>query len=74
MSVYMKLRDLDALEIVEMLEFIREWIDYAFDDLDDHMCRFTAGGYTLTDLRGDLSRFAFLLGSDDHRYVSGDER
>lgn len=74
MNVYVKLHDLDVLEIAEMLEFIRDWIDYAFDDLDDHMYRFTAGGYTLTDLRSDLSRFAFLLGSDDHRYVGGDER
>jgi hypothetical protein len=74
MSVYVKLRDLDALEIAEMLEFIRDWIDYAFDDLDEQMTRFTAGGYTLGDLRGDLDRFAFLLGSDGHRYIYGDER
>jgi hypothetical protein len=64
------LRDEDAVELGEMLEFIRDWTTtYAFDDLADHMSRFTAGGYTLTELRADLNRFAFLLGGDGDEFV-----
>lgn len=68
------LRDQDAVELGEMLEFIRDWTSYAFDDLADHMSRFTAGGYTLTELRADLNRFAFLLGRDgDDLVYAADE-
>jgi len=64
----------DAVELAEMLEFLRDWIDYAPDALAEWLNRFTGGGYELDELRGDLARFAFLLGGDGYRFVFGGER
>ena len=61
----------DAIELVEMLEFLHDWIDYAPDALQEWLARFTGAGYTLTELRADLTRFAFLLGGDPGRLFTG---
>ena len=61
----------DAIELGEMLEFLHDWIDYAPDALEEWLTRYTGAGYTLTELRADLARFAFLLGGDPGRLFKG---
>ena len=63
MSSYVTIHDLHAIELGELLEFICDWIDYAADDLGELFPRFAGDGYTLVELRADVLRFAFLLGS-----------
>ena len=72
MSGEVALRDDHAVELAEMLEFLRHLIDFAPDALREPLERFTAGGYTLDELRGDLARFALLLGGDGYgRFADG---
>jgi hypothetical protein len=64
----MSLDLLDAAELVEMLEFIHDWLASDHDNLSASLHRFVAdpqpSNYDLDRLRHDLQRFAFLLGGD----------
>ena len=68
MSAGTTLCDDDAVELAEMLEFIHDWTAHIPAIRSESLARFVGGdGYTLTDLRADLARFAFLLGGDGER-------
>jgi hypothetical protein len=66
----------DAVELGELLEFLRSWLERDGDRLAGSFSRFVgAGGYDVNGLRSDLSRFAFLLGGNDAELLfGGDER
>lgn len=64
----------DAIELAELLEFLGEWIEADPAGVGEAFNRFTAGLYDVCELRGDLARFAFLLGGDAEPFVSGTER
>jgi hypothetical protein len=56
----------DAAEIAEMLQFLDDWLAADPGELGASLGRFVANpAYGLSDLRGDLSRFIFLLGGND---------
>jgi len=57
----------DAIELREMLEFLSDWLHDP--RLTDSYRRFTFGLLNIDELRGDLSRFAFLLGGNGHLVV-----
>lgn len=66
----------EAIELGELLEFLRGWLDRDGDRLAGSFGGFVGnGGYDLDELRRDLSRFAFLLGGDDgDLFLGGVER
>jgi hypothetical protein len=66
----------DAVELGELLEFLRSWFDRDGDRLAGSFSRFVGnGGYDINELRSDLSRFAFMLGGDDGELLfGGDDR
>jgi hypothetical protein len=75
MSGHTRLRDVDAFELAELLEFLYDVLSYSPGVvLEARLARVTGGAYTLAELRADLARFAFLLGGDGHRFVDGDDR
>ncbi len=62
----------DAAEFAELLRFLSDWLATAGDDLAGSLTRFVGGdGYDLDQLRGDLHRFAFLLGGSDGEPLFG---
>jgi pimeloyl-ACP methyl ester carboxylesterase len=65
------LHALDAVELAELLEFVHDWLGSDNPGVGDSFRRFTAGGYTLDELRADLARFAFLVGGDGDAFVHG---
>ena len=65
----------DAVELGELLDFLRGWLDCNGDGLAGSFGRFVGhGGYDVDGLRADLSRFAFLLGGNGEFLFGGDER
>jgi hypothetical protein len=71
MSAELSLRDLDALELGELLEFVRDFLTVEHAVLAPALERFA--GYPLGELRADLARFAFLLGGEGAGFIEGDE-
>ena len=63
----------DAVELAQMLAFIRGWISGPDQDqLAASLHRFVGvDGYDLDELRSDLARFTFLLGEDDGEHLFG---
>jgi hypothetical protein len=62
------LADIDQVELGEMLEFIHDLIASAPEVIAEVLGRFVGGdAYDLPALKGDLARFAFLLGRDSER-------
>lgn len=62
----------DAVELGELLEFVRSWLGCDGDCLAGSFSRFVGeGDYDINGLRTDLSRFAFLLGGNDGEPVFG---
>lgn len=61
----------DAMELAELLEFLDDWIEFHRTRADRSLKLFSAYGYDIDELRADLARFAFLLGGDGERFVSG---
>lgn len=53
-----------AIELVEALEWLRDWFGYDHDTLAASMRRYSFGLFTLDELDGDLDRFARLLERD----------
>lgn len=72
MSAELSLRDLDALELGELLEFVRDFLTAEADAIGPALDRF-APGYPLGELRADLARFAFLLGGDPAPFIDQDQ-
>lgn len=70
MSAASALRDDDVVELAEMLEFLHDWLG-STDTLGESLTAFVGGGYTLDELRADLSRFVFLLGGSGDRFIHG---
>ena len=65
----------EALELGELLGFLRCWLDRDGDCLAGPFGRFVGnGGYDFNELHRDLSRFALLLGCDNGELLRGDER
>ena len=55
----------DAMELVQMLTVLGEWLDSTDSPaLDASLRRFAHDAYDITDLRSDLARCAFLHGAD----------
>lgn len=67
------LRDEDAVELGEMLEFLHDWI-VTCPEARSSFRRFCLGLFTVEEIRADLARFAFLLGGDGERYLRGADR
>jgi hypothetical protein len=63
----------DALELGEMLVFIRRWLSGTDRDaLAASFARYVGHeAYPLAELRQDLDRFAFLLGASDGEELLG---
>jgi len=59
----------DAVELAELLAFLGDWFDDAPDVVGGWLARFACYGYTLDELRADLDRFGFLLGSGGQRLL-----
>ena len=56
----------DAAELTELLHFLADWLASDPHHLGTALTRHTGSpAYTLTHLRTDLHRFAFLLGGND---------
>ena len=73
MSAELPLRDVDALKLAELLEFLRDLLAAEAHTIAPALERF-AGGYPLGELRADLARFAFFLGGDPTVFIKGDQR
>ena len=67
------LRADDIVELGELLEFLHDWIATC-PEARASFRKFCLGVFTIEEMRADLARFAFLLGSDGERYVHGDAR
>lgn len=65
--VCMELVAEDAVELTEMLSFIRDWLGGTDAEMLAASFRRFMGtdGYDLAELRSDLARFTFLLGGSD---------
>jgi len=62
----MKLDVNDAAEFAEMLQFLSQWLARDPTRLGASLAEFAGHpSYGITQLRGDLERFAFLLGGSD---------
>jgi hypothetical protein len=71
MSAELSLRDLDALELVELLEFVRDFLTVEHAVVAPALEHF-AHPYPLGELRADLARFVFLLGGEGTRFIEAD--
>ena len=67
----------DAMELAEILLFVRDWLARDNHALAPSLAAFVGvDGYDhLATLREDLTRFAFLLGGDhEESFLSGESR
>ena len=68
----MKLDITDAAELAEILQFLSQWLAQDPSRLAASLAQFVGHpAYGLNELRGDLERFAFLLGSSDGEPLFG---
>ena len=59
----------DAVELTELLQFVKEWLG-ADNDARGSFARFVGTpGYDATDLCADIDRFSFLLGGNDGEHL-----
>jgi len=68
------LRAEHAVELAELVEFLGDWLDGAPGVVADSLAGFCGNGYSTEELRADLARLSFLLGSYSERFVFGDDR
>lgn len=62
----------DVAELTELLQFIDNWLDTCHDQLSGPFTRFVGHpAYSISHLRGDLQRLAFLLGADNEERLFG---
>jgi hypothetical protein len=67
-----KLDITDAAELAEMLQFLSQWLARDPGRLSASLAQFAGHpAYGITQLRGDLERFAFLLGGSDGEQLFG---
>jgi hypothetical protein len=67
-----KLDATDAAELAEMLQFLSEWLARDPTRLGASLAAFVAHpAYGLSELRGDLERFVFLLDGSDGEPLFG---
>lgn len=56
----------DAVELAELLQFLHDWLGADPGRLSESLNDFAgSSAYDLVDLRTDLNRFTFLLGTGD---------
>jgi hypothetical protein len=64
----------DAAELAELLQFLHDWLEADSDRLGESLSDFVGSrAYDATQLRFDLNRFTFLLGSSDGEGLFGYE-
>jgi hypothetical protein len=64
----------DAAELAELLQFLHDWLAADADQLGESLSGFVGSRtYDTAQLRVDLSRFTFLLGSSDGEALFGHE-
>jgi len=64
----------DAQELIEMLQFLDDWLSRDEDQVHTSLARFVGHpAYGISHLRNDLCRFAFLLGADNSGRLFGAE-
>jgi hypothetical protein len=69
-----RLDPVDAAELAELLQFLRDWLATDNSLMDASLARFVGRrGYDLTELCAEISRFVFLLGADDGDQLFGGE-
>jgi len=62
----------DVAELIELLQFIDDWLATCHDQLREPFARFVGHpAYGTSQLRGDLQRLAFLLGADNEEQLFG---
>jgi hypothetical protein len=62
----------DAAELAELLQFLGDWLATDRNHLDASLARFVGNpDYNLSQLRTDIGRFVFLLGTDDGKRLFG---
>ena len=67
-----KLDVTDAAELAEMLQFLSHWLGRDPARLSASLEEFVGHpAYGITQLRGDLERFVFLLGGSDGQSLFG---
>ena len=67
-----KLDATDAAELAEMLQFLSQWLARDPDRLAASLAQFAGHpAHGITQLREDLERIAFLLGSSDGEQLFG---
>ena len=68
----LKLDAADAAELAEMLQFLSQWLAQDPGRLGPSLAQFAGHpAYGLSELRGDLERFVFLLGGSDGEQLFG---
>ena len=68
------LRAEHAIELVELLEFLRDWTTADQQRISDSLAGFTHGrAYDVDALRADLARYAFLLGGNGDQLLHDPE-
>ena len=68
----LKLDAADAAELAEMLQFLSQWLAQDPGRLGPSLAQFVGHpAYGLSELRGDLERFVFLLGGSDGETLFG---
>jgi len=67
-----RLHPSDAAELAEMLEFLDEWLAGGGEHLHRSLAvSIGSDAYGISQLRGDLNRFAFLPGATDGERLFG---
>ncbi len=62
----------DVAELIELLQFIDDWLATCPGQLREPFARFVGHpAYDISQLRGDLQRLAFLLGADNEEQLFG---
>ena len=68
------LRNDEAIELGELLDFLSGWIGFHDRRATESLNAFTYSGYTVDELRAGLARFAFPLAGDGEHFVHGASR
>lgn len=68
----LQLHPSDAAELAELLQLLDDWLGSDHDNLDASLTRFIGNSaYAASQLREDLRRFSFLLGTTDSEQLFG---
>ncbi|AXB45330.1 MULTISPECIES: hypothetical protein [Pseudonocardiaceae] len=62
----------DAAELVELFQFVHDWLATEADHVDESLSSFVGNrAYDTRQLRNDLNRFTLLLGGSDGEVLFG---